>query len=74
MSTHTHTHPLDDLGHELCALIFQPRETEKLGCLPHVQNVVLTYSLTERLPTQTLQPRQQVHVSHAQDIKHVLHR
>lgn len=70
----THTYPLNDLCHELCALILQPRKTEELGRLPHVQDVVLTNRLGERLPTETLQPRQQVHVSHAEHIKHAVHR
>lgn len=60
----TDTHPLDDFGHELRALILQPGQAKQLGRLPHVQDVVLTQRLRERLPTQMLQPRQQIHVGH----------
>lgn len=73
LNTYRDAHPLNDLGHELGALILQPGETEKLGRLPHVQDVFLTYGVGERLPAEALQPRQQVHVSHAQHVEHVLH-
>lgn len=62
--------PLDDLGHELGAVILQPRQMEKLCHLPHVNNVVLAYGLRECLATNTLQPRQQIHVGHTQHVKH----
>lgn len=68
----TDTHPINYLGHELCAVILQSRETEKLCSLPHEQNVVLTYSLSECLPTEALQPRQQIHVGYTQQVIHVL--
>lgn len=45
---------------------------EQLGHLPHLHNVVLTYHLSEHLPTKALQSRQQIHVGHAQHVKHVL--
>lgn len=65
-------HLINNLSHVLHALILQSGELEKLCCLPHVHHVVLAQSLRQGFAAEALQTRQQIHVGHAQHVKHTL--
>lgn len=66
------SHLIDKFCHVLCAVILQPREVEQLRYLPHLHHVVLTHRLSQRLPADALESRQQIHVGHAQHVKHIV--
>lgn len=66
------SHLIDEFCHVLCAVILQPREVEQLRYLPHLHHVVLTHRLSQRLPADALESRQQIHVGNAQHVKHVV--
>lgn len=68
----TNSHLIDEFCHVLGAVILQPQEVEQLRNLPHLHHVVLTHHLSQRLPTDALESRQQIHVSHAQHVKHIV--
>ena len=70
--TERDVHLLNDLGHQLFALVLQARKAEELGRLPDLQNIVLTYSLSQRGSTQALQAWEQIHVGHVQHVQHVV--
>lgn len=59
---------LDDLCHVLSALVLQPGQLEQLCNPPDADNVVLIKDLSQGPATKALEPRQQVHVCHAQHI------
>lgn len=67
----TDSHMIDEFCHVLGAVILQPREVEQLRYLPHLHHVVLTHRLSQRLPTDALESRQQIHVGHAEHVKHI---
>ena len=59
---------LDDLCHVLRALVLQPGQLEQLCNPPDADNVVLIEDLSQGPATKALEPRQQVHVCHAQHV------
>lgn len=59
---------LDDLCHVLRALVLQAGELEELCDPPDADDVVLVEDLSQGPAAKALEPRQQVHVCHAQHV------